>query len=394
MKTVNLVLLAIVLIFSACAQQTKTTTIREFADFPEHADPVKVGLKVTERFLSRPHSSTGWWCTPEQEQEGNFFNCPVGYIVYPDVCAWYGGFSYANLTDNKALAQRLIDRAMPILDTEKHLIPVANHVDNNVYGIIPLEVYFINKDKRMYDLGMFMADEQYKVHTPEEYANLTPDEKKWYSMGYTSQTRFWIDDMYMVTMIQTQAFRATGDPVYIDRAARLMVAYLDKLQQPNGLFHHAPDVPIFWGRGAGWMAAGMAELLRDMPVDNIYRPQIMDGYKKMMAGLLQYQGEDGMWHQIIDDPKAWNETSGTGMFTFAFITGVKNGWLDAKVYAPAARKAWIALCEYINEDGDLAEICEGTNKKNDYQYYLDRPRKIGDLHGQAPLLWCVSALLR
>jgi len=109
---------------------------------------------------------------------------------------------------------------------------------------------------------------------------------------------------------------------------------------------------------------------------------------------LKYQDAEGMWHQIIDDPKAWKETSCTGMFTFAFITGVKNSWLDAKTYAPAARKAWIALCGYINKDGDVTDICDGTNKKNDYQYYLDRKKRTGDLHGQGPVLWCASALLR
>jgi len=172
------------------------------------------------------------------------------------------------------------------------------------------------------------------------------------------------------------------------------VDYLEKLQTANGLFYHAPDVPIYWGRGNGWMAAGMAELLRDMPETNIYKKSIMLGYKKMMATLLKYQDKDGMWHQIVDDPNAWNETSCTGMFTFAFITGVKNGWLDAKTYAPAARKGWIALCSYINTDGDVTDICEGTNKKNNYQYYLDRAKRTGDLHGQAPILWCTSAFLR
>jgi rhamnogalacturonyl hydrolase YesR len=82
------------------------------------------------------------------------------------------------------------------------------------------------------------------------------------------------------------------------------------------------------------------------------------------------------------------------MFAFAMITGVKNGWLDAATYGPAARKAWLGLVSYINPNGDVREVCEGTNKKNDLQYYLDRGRKVGDMHGQAPILWCASALLR
>jgi rhamnogalacturonyl hydrolase YesR len=82
------------------------------------------------------------------------------------------------------------------------------------------------------------------------------------------------------------------------------------------------------------------------------------------------------------------------MFTFAMLTGAGEGWIDTATYAAAASKSWLALTTYINDDGDISEICEGTNKKNDYQYYMDRKRKVGDLHGQAPLLWSASAFLR
>lgn len=53
----------------------------------------------------------------------------------------------------------------------------------------------------------------------------------------------------------------------------------------------------------------------------------------------------------------------------------------------------VALVPYINKDGDVEEVCVGTGKKNDLQYYYDRPRIIGDYHGQAPMLWCTYALL-
>lgn len=82
------------------------------------------------------------------------------------------------------------------------------------------------------------------------------------------------------------------------------------------------------------------------------------------------------------------------MFTFAFVTGVKQGWLDPKQYGPAARKAWLALVKYIDANGDVREVCVGTGTKNDLQYYLDRPRAVGDYHGQAPILWSAAALLR
>jgi unsaturated rhamnogalacturonyl hydrolase len=114
----------------------------------------------------------------------------------------------------------------------------------------------------------------------------------------------------------------------------------------------------------------------------------------MMAALLATQDQDGLWHQLIDHPDSWAETSGSAMFTFAFVTGVKHGWLEESTYGPAARKAWFALVRNLDRDGNLREVCVGTDKGDSVQYYDERPRAVGDLHGQAPMLWTASALLR
>jgi rhamnogalacturonyl hydrolase YesR len=82
------------------------------------------------------------------------------------------------------------------------------------------------------------------------------------------------------------------------------------------------------------------------------------------------------------------------MFTFALITGVKNGWLDAVTYGPAARKAWIAVTGFIDQNNDMTQVCEGTNKLNSLDYYLERKRRTGDFHGQEPILWAASEFLR
>jgi unsaturated rhamnogalacturonyl hydrolase len=73
---------------------------------------------------------------------------------------------------------------------------------------------------------------------------------------------------------------------------------------------------------------------------------------------------------------------------------VKNGWLEAQTYGAAARKGWIAVTGYIDQNDNVTNVCEGTNKKNELEYYLERKRKTGDYHGQAPILWAASALMR
>ena len=225
-------------------------------------------------------------------------------------------------------------------------------------------------------------------------------QEAYWAKGYTPQTRLWIDDMYMITVLQSQAFRATGRRAYIDRAAREMCLYLDELQLKDGpakgLFYHAPDVKYVWGRGDGWMDAGMALVLDRLPEDSEYRPRILEGYRAMMATLLKYQRPDGLWSQLVDrpaDPRNWGETSCTAMFTYAFATGVARGWLDPAQYGPAARRAWLALCARLDAFANISDVCVGTGKKDDLQYYFDRPRVNGDPHGQAPMLWIASVLL-
>ena len=252
-------------------------------------------------------------------------------------------------------------------------------MDDSIFGIIPLEIAIQTHDPKFLKEGIYWADRQWE--------NPQPD-------GLSAETRYWIDDMYMLTILQLEAYRATHDGKYLDRDAKEMVSYLDRLQKPNGLFWHAEDVPFFWGRGDGWVAAGMAEMLRELPQEHPQRARILQGYRAMMAGLVKSQGQDGMWRQLIDRPESWPESSSSAMFTFALITGVKQGWLDGATYGPAARRGWLAVAGYIDQNSNITSVCEGTGKKNDLDYYLLRKRITGDFHGQAPVLWAVSALLR
>lgn len=347
-------------------KEERRKELKEFKNWPPGTSPQEIGKKVAERFVAGPHTNFG---KPE----------PAPYITYPESVCWYGALTFAKLSNDKDLAVRLVKRFDPLFSEESKLLPVPDHVDRTVFGVVPLQIYIETKEPKYLDLGKSFADKQWDDAQTD---------------GLTSQTRFWIDDMYMITAVQLQAYRATNDAKYLDRAALEMAAYLDKLQQPNGLFYHAPDVPFYWSRGDGWVAAGMAEMLRSLPENHPCRARILEGYHKMMASLLKFQGKDGLWRELIDHPEAWPETSSTAMFTFAMVTGVRNGWLDQKTYGKAARKGWLGINTFLEPNGDLRNVCVGTGKKNDLQYYLDRPRLTGDLHGQAPVLWCATALLR
>ncbi|HVE56323.1 MAG TPA: glycoside hydrolase family 88 protein [Pyrinomonadaceae bacterium] len=351
--------------FSVLSGTRADAQSKYFGNWAPGTSPKEVGKRLAENWMKR-----------DFEFEGG----KRQYVIYPEICTWYGALTVAEETKDKDLQTRLTKKFDRFLTAEgaKNISQQA-HVDYRVFGVVPLELFMQTKDNKYLTLGQSFADKQWEKTTAD---------------GITAEARYWIDDMYMITAVQTQAYRATKDKKYLDRAALAAAAYLDKLQQPNGLFYHAPDSPYYWGRGNGWFAAGMAELLSDLPKNHPKRERILRGYREMMASLLKYQTADGLWRQLIDVPESWEETSGAAMFAFGMVTGVKKGWLDAKTYGPAARKAWLGLVKHLDENGYLKDVCVGTNKGYSVKYYIDRERETGNLHGQAPMLWTATALLK
>ena len=92
----------------------------------------------------------------------------------------------------------------------------------------PLEIAIETKDPKFLDWTAW-ADRQWETR---------PD-------GLSAETRFWIDDMYMLTMLQLEAYRATGDRKYLDRDAKEMAAYLDNCSNPTAFsFTHRTSPSI------------------------------------------------------------------------------------------------------------------------------------------------------
>lgn len=260
-------------------------------------------------------------------------------LHYAEAAAAVGALRYAGATGDAELQAELIARYAPLLDDDSGLISRRPHVDMNVLGIVPLQIAIQTGSERHLAQGLGFADAQWEPPLID---------------GLTGQTRWWIDDLYMVGMLQIQAWRATGEAKYADRAARQLAAYLPRLQQDNGLFFHSPDVPIFWGRGNGWVAVAMAEVLSSLPADHPLRPVLVEHFRTMMAALLPFQNDRGMWRQVVDRDEFWPETSGTAMFAYAMAVGVDEGLLDAATYS--APVLWLAVALHDMPDQEAALV--------------------------------------
>ena len=354
-------LAAILFIAGNVSAQSK----KYFSKWEKGFSPQEIGKRVAENYVKRKFE---FEVKPTRE-----------FVIYPEVITWYGALTVAEQINDKDLQTRLNNRFDRFFGADANRVGPNAHVDYRVFGIVPIQIYLETKNVKYLDAGKSFADKQWEKTTDD---------------GISAEARYWIDDMYMITILQVQAYRATKDKKYLDRAALTAATYLAKLQQSNGLFYHADDSFYYWGRGNGWFAAGMAELLSELPKNHPQYAPIMKSFKMMSASLLKYQAPDGLWRQLVDKPESWEETSGSAMFAFAMVTGVKRGWLDGKTYGAPARKAWLALVAKLDEKANLKDVCVGTNKGYSVKYYLDRDRETGNLHGQAPMLWTASALLR
>jgi len=345
-------------------------------EWPTGKSPIEVGNKVAEYVLgnAQPYGKRPSPVTK-----------PTLLPDYASACSFYGMLIYADQTKNRGLLNKVIEAYEPYR-TGKEL-PYMGHGDNNVFGMIPLELYRQTGKGEYLAMGRVLAEEGWDRPRKKGQILMVTNPRK---DGLSKFTRWWLDDPYVIGALQAHAYKNSGDIEYINRGARLQLAYFKRLRQPNGLFHHrVPEWRVAWSRGSGWATAGMAEMLLAMPADHPLREKLMQEYLLTIDTLIKFQKDTGMWGEYLDVPDALPESSCTGMFVFAIAHGVCEGWLPDKRYRQVAERAWLALTDYVDEKGAVRNVSnfapDGIPK---------RFKPAGDMHGQCAVLWAATAMIR
>jgi unsaturated rhamnogalacturonyl hydrolase len=187
--------------------------------------------------------------------------------------------------------------------------------------------------------------------------------------GIAEYGQGWTDDMFMASAVLSRA----GE---LDTAAGLLSDYAGRLQREDGVFVHATDGPFAWGRGNGFAALGLMELLTVLPASHPARARLLAIYRRQMAGVRPWQSPDGMWREVVDEPGAYREETATAMLMTAMARGLRFGWLDS-TYTPVVEQAWRALAAHVRDDGTVVDVCTGTGVGPTKRYYLDRAAVTG-----------------
>ena len=183
-------------------------------------------------------------------------------------------------------------------------------------------------------------------------------------MGYEAASLqndywWWADALYMVMPVMTKMYRLTGDTKYL-RKLYQNICYSDSimLDHETGLYFRdgkyvwpshksANGKKDFWARGDGWVLAGLAKVLQDMPEDYVRQPFFVDKYVALARGVAACQQPEGYWTRSMFDPDhaPGPETSGTAFFTYGLLWGVNNGYLRRAEFLPVINRAWKYLTE-------------------------------------------------
>lgn len=207
------------------------------------------------------------------------------------------------------------------------------------------------------------------------------------------------DDPYMTVPFLVREWQRTGEQQHLDAAiAQVLGTHARLLDGSQHLLRHLWDLKTrkpageFWGRGNGWMVLAQVELLSTLPAQHPRRAEVLGSFVKHMSGIRACADPAGGWHQVLNHPESWLETSCTGMLTYGIARGVNEGWLDAS-FAEVALKGWSALQTKVTPEGDLVDVC-GSTDTGDLKFYLNRPRLQGDLHGFGNYLLAGAEIVR
>ncbi len=315
-------------------------------------------------------------------------------------------------SQNRPTKQELINTIEKVNDYWQSTHPDSGNPfwDNAAYHIGNMEAFFVtgkekyrayseewaihndwkganmaDKSKWKYSYGetadhVLFGDWQACFQTYIDLYNLKPDSNKITRarevMEYEMSTKqndywWWADGLYMVMPVMTKLYKVTGNPLYLDKlneyfiyAKSIMYDLQTKLFYRDAKYIYpnhksANGEKDFWARGDGWVFAGLAKVLKDIPKDSKYRTLFLVHYLDMAKSIVKCQQPNGYWTRSMLDPQhaPGPETSGTAFFTYGLLWGINNGYLKEKTYLPAALKGWQYLSTVaLQSDGRIGYV--------------------------------------
>lgn len=325
---------------------------------------------------------------------------------YNDWRYWNGVINIALLKlgkeNKKEKYQMYVENSIAFgFDSYQHF--EKQHVDENKWSY-PLGQFFIMEE--LDDCGAMGASiiELYKDVPQPRYKEYLEKSAKHISeiqqrlddgtlvRAFPKEWTLWADDLYMGISFLARYGELTGENSYFDDATTQVINFNKYLfDDKAGVMYHnyysdeQKQGIAFWGRANGWAMVAQADLLERLSADYENRGTLLKLYKRHIDGVIKYQSKSGLWHQLLDKPDSYLETSCSAMFTYVIAKGINMGILDS-AYIPIAKLGWEGVISKITKDGLVEGVCAGTIVYDELQPYYDRPTPLNDIHGIGAVL--------
>lgn len=242
----------------------------------------------------------------------------------------------------------------------------ANFVDYPRYGIyhadeLCVAQFYIDLYKKYKQAGMIEPT----IQRLEQIMSNPPDS----SMSYRNkQSWTWCDALFMAPPVYLGMAQLQNDTAYAEfMHTHFMATYHHLFDKEDHLFYRddsyfdkreANGEKIFWGRGNGWVIAGLANILQLLPENDSRRLFYLGLFKEMTERLVQLQNPKGYWHASLLDTESYPapETSATALITYALAYGINHHILEKEKYDQPLKNAWSHLLSVVDEEGKLGWV--------------------------------------
>ncbi|MEN6454920.1 MAG: glycoside hydrolase family 88 protein [Prolixibacteraceae bacterium] len=202
----------------------------------------------------------------------------------------------------------------------------------------------------------------------------------------------WADDLFMSVPFILRMAKINNDAGLYDTVALQIINFNKYLTDTKtNLYRHGwydqekRHSPAAWSRANGWMIWATSEALLEIPRSHKDYKKIKDLFVTHLKAILTYQSQSGLWHQVIDRPDSYPETSGTAMFAIGLARAINNKWIP-DTYSAQLLRAWDAVRLQTDQDGIVHGICRGTDMGENTEYYMRQEPLDNDPRGLGAVL--------
>ncbi|KGE14656.1 glycoside hydrolase family 88 protein [Sphingobacterium deserti] len=230
----------------------------------------------------------------------------------------------------------------------------------------------------------------------------------WHKHIYPNQ--MWLDGLYMAQPFYTEYAALMNIPeIYEDVVNQFTYMENHARDAKTGLLYHGwdesrkerwsdPQTGLskhFWGRGMGWYAMALVDVLDNFPQDHPRRKELIQILNRTLTAAAKFQDKkSGVWYDILDlGTREGNylEASASSMFVYAMAKAVRKGYVSSSFQKNVDKGYAGLLKEFVTPAGqdrvDLNRVVEvsglGGKKYRDgsFEYYMSEPIRTNDPKG-------------